>query len=68
MLTSGGDSPGMNAAWPWLPELFGGRQSARTFHFLSASLIVLFVMASDFLRYWTIRLPFKSPGSESGKV
>ncbi|MDP3592112.1 cytochrome b/b6 domain-containing protein, partial [Phenylobacterium sp.] len=33
-----------NAAWPWLPELFGGRQSARTFHFLSASLIVLFVV------------------------
>lgn len=36
--------------------------------FILQSLIVLFVMASDFLRYWTIRLPFKSPGSESGKV
>ncbi|WP_091735449.1 cytochrome b/b6 domain-containing protein [Phenylobacterium immobile] len=36
-------SPGMNAAWPWLPELFGGRQSARTFHFLSASALVAFV-------------------------
>ncbi len=37
-------SPGMDAAAPWLPELFGGRQSARTFHFISASLIVLFVI------------------------
>ena len=37
-------SPGMNAGFPWLPELFGGRQSARTLHFISASLIVLFVL------------------------
>lgn len=29
-------SPAMNAAWHWLPELFGGRQSARSFHFLAA--------------------------------
>jgi Ni/Fe-hydrogenase b-type cytochrome subunit len=28
-------SPGMNAAWPWLLDLFGGRQSARSLHFLS---------------------------------
>ena len=37
-------SPGVNAGLPWLPELFGGRQSARTIHFLSAGLIVLFVV------------------------
>ncbi len=37
-------SPGINAAWPWLLDLFGGRQSARTIHFLSASLLVLFVI------------------------
>lgn len=36
-------SPGLNAAWPWLVELFGGRQSARTIHFLTASALVLFV-------------------------
>ena len=36
-------SPAFNAAAPWLIELFGGRQSARTIHFLSASGIVLFV-------------------------
>src|SRR5690606_28899640 len=23
-------SPGMGASWPWLPDLFGGRQSARS--------------------------------------
>ena len=35
-------SPGMNAAWPWLLDILGGRQSARTLHFLSASGIVVF--------------------------
>jgi len=29
-------SPAMNAAWPWLLDLFGGRQSARSIHFLCA--------------------------------
>lgn len=37
-------SPGMDAAAPWLLDLFGGRQSARTLHFIFASLIVLFIM------------------------
>ncbi|WP_375465098.1 cytochrome b/b6 domain-containing protein [uncultured Methylobacterium sp.] len=37
-------SPGLNAAWPWLPTLFGGRQSARTIHFIVANLLVLFVI------------------------
>jgi thiosulfate reductase cytochrome b subunit len=35
-------SPGMNAAWPWLVDLFGGRQSARSVHFICAALVVLF--------------------------
>lgn len=38
-------SPGVNAAVPWLTDLFGGRQSARTIHFVVASLLVLFVFA-----------------------
>src|SRR3546814_20492706 len=29
-------SPGMNAAWPWLTDIFGGRQSARSIHFITA--------------------------------
>lgn len=37
-------SPAMNAAWPWLLDLFGGRQSARSLHFLAATGIVLFVL------------------------
>lgn len=36
-------SPAVGAGAPWLVELFGGRQSARSLHFLSASGIVLFV-------------------------
>jgi thiosulfate reductase cytochrome b subunit len=36
-------SPGMDAIVPWLVDLFGGRQSARTIHFIVAGLIVLFV-------------------------
>jgi len=37
-------SPGMNAAFPWLLDLFGGRQSDRTLHFIFAWLIVGFVI------------------------
>jgi thiosulfate reductase cytochrome b subunit len=37
-------SPGFDAFFPWLLNVFGGRQSARTIHFLSATLIVLFVI------------------------
>lgn len=35
-------SPGMDAAWPWLLDLFGGRQTARTLHFVGMTLLVLF--------------------------
>ncbi|MAW99683.1 MAG: hypothetical protein CMN72_08555 [Sphingomonas sp.] len=37
-------SPGIDAAWPWLLDLFGGRQSARSIHFIAAALIVLFII------------------------
>lgn len=37
-------SPGLDAAFPWLRGIFGGRQSARTIHFLMAALLVLFVI------------------------
>lgn len=37
-------SPGMNAAWPWLVDLFGGRQSARSLHFIVAWSLVAFVL------------------------
>ncbi len=35
-------SPTLDTAFPWLLDLFGGRQSARSIHFIVASLIVLF--------------------------
>jgi thiosulfate reductase cytochrome b subunit len=44
LLTGLAMSPGMDAAFPLLIDMFGGRQSARTIHFISASLIVLFVL------------------------
>jgi thiosulfate reductase cytochrome b subunit len=37
-------SPGMNAAWPWLIDLFGGRQSARSVHFIAAGLLAAFFL------------------------
>jgi thiosulfate reductase cytochrome b subunit len=37
-------SPSMVASWPWLIDLFGGRQSARSIHFIAAALLVLFVV------------------------
>jgi thiosulfate reductase cytochrome b subunit len=37
-------SPGMDAAWPWLLDIFGGRQTARTIHFFTMLAFVLFVV------------------------
>ena len=36
-------SPGMDAAWPWLTEIWGGRQSARSVHFICTFALVGFV-------------------------
>ncbi len=35
-------SPSMDATWPWLLDVFGGRQSARSVHFIVAALLVGF--------------------------
>lgn len=37
-------SPAMDAAWPWLLDLLGGRQSARSLHFIAMAAIALFVV------------------------
>ncbi|MEO0062085.1 MAG: hypothetical protein RLZZ08_645 [Pseudomonadota bacterium] len=42
IVTGMGMSPGMDAAAPWLGELFGGRQSARSVHFLCAFALSVF--------------------------
>jgi thiosulfate reductase cytochrome b subunit len=45
ILTGLAMSPGMDAAWSWLTIGFGGRQSARSIHFLCATgLVVFFVV------------------------
>ena len=43
-LTGLAQSPGFTAAMPWLLDLFGGRQSARTLHSLGTVVFVLFVV------------------------
>jgi len=35
-------SPAMNANWPWLLDVFGGRQSARSLHFIVAWFLFAF--------------------------
>jgi thiosulfate reductase cytochrome b subunit len=35
-------SPGVDSAWPWLLDLFGGRQTARLIHFCGMLVLVLF--------------------------
>jgi thiosulfate reductase cytochrome b subunit len=42
-------SPGVDSAFPWLLDIFGGRQTARTIHFICATLIVLFVLVHVFM-------------------
>lgn len=44
ILTGMAMSPGLNAAFPWLDALWGGRQSARSVHFLAASGIAGFLI------------------------
>lgn len=45
MVFSGlGMSPGMDASWPWIVDLFGGRQTARSIHFIVSGALVGFVL------------------------
>ena len=36
--------PGHNSFAPWLPEIFDGRRGARPVHFVTAILLVLFLL------------------------
>jgi thiosulfate reductase cytochrome b subunit len=42
-------SPQMNVAFNWLPAMFGGRQSARSFHFILTFLFVGFTFGHVFM-------------------
>jgi thiosulfate reductase cytochrome b subunit len=48
ILTGIAQSPGFTAAMPWLLDLFGGRQSARTLHTIGTVALVLFVAVHVF--------------------
>lgn len=37
-------SPNMAATWPWLLDVFGGRQSARSLHFIAMAVIAAFTV------------------------
>lgn len=37
-------SPAMDAIWPWLVDMFGGRQSARSVHFIVAWALIGFLV------------------------
>jgi thiosulfate reductase cytochrome b subunit len=45
-------SPAVTAAMPFLFDIFGGRQSARTIHFLVANALVLFVLVHVLMVFW----------------
>ncbi len=49
ILTGLAMSPGMNAAWPWIIDIFGGRQTARTIHFLTMAAFVIFFFVHIFM-------------------
>ena len=81
VLTGLAMGPGMDAAWPWLTVLLGGRQTARSIHFLCAFALLGFfvvhiamvVLAGPFnelrsmLTGW-YRLPKdKAPAKETAK-
>ena len=44
ILTGVAQSPGFTAALPWLLDVFGGRQTARTLHTIGTVMLVLFVV------------------------
>jgi Ni/Fe-hydrogenase b-type cytochrome subunit len=44
LLTGLAMSPAMDAAWPWLLDIFAGRQSARSIHFICAMALLAFIV------------------------
>ena len=44
ILTGLAMSPALDAGWPWLLDIFGGRQSARSLHFIAMVALIGFVL------------------------
>lgn len=53
ILTAAAQSPAIDAQFPWYPRLFGGRQRARSLHFLGLVAFVLFILGHTFLVAYT---------------
>ena len=53
MLTGLAMSPQIGVAFNWLPALFGGRQSARSFHFLTTFLFAFFTLGHIMMVFTT---------------
>lgn len=44
IVTGAAQSPGIEARFPWYPRLFGGRQAARSLHFLGLLAVIAFTI------------------------
>lgn len=44
VLTGLAMSPAMDASWPWLLDVLGGRASARSIHFICAMAVLAFIL------------------------
>jgi DMSO/TMAO reductase YedYZ molybdopterin-dependent catalytic subunit/thiosulfate reductase cytochrome b subunit len=53
ILTAAAQSPAIDAQFPWYPRLFGGRQKARSLHFLGLVAFLLFTAVHTFTVAYT---------------
>ncbi len=53
ILTAAAQSPAIDARFTWYPRLFGGRQKARSLHFLGLVAFVLFIIVHTFAIAYT---------------
>ena len=53
ILTGAAQSPAIQAAFPWFPRLFGGRQGARSIHFLGLVAFAAFILVHTVLVFVT---------------
>lgn len=53
LLTGAAQSPAIEARFPWYARLFGGRQSARSLHFLGLVAFVAFIVVHTVMVAWT---------------
>ena len=53
ILTAAAQSPAIDARFPWYPRLLGGRQKARSLHFLGLVAFVLFIVVHTFTVAYT---------------